>query len=258
MILSSENTIFSKKGVERKELLKIDQALIYRSPSKISTIGYAGKAERVNESTTIPKKYFSELSKIKGFISLGTTGVGDSMEHKNIHLYSEQAIYLDGVNRICYLFEDGNELKICEYKKGSRGSRYSSLFKILEDKLSKLAFAYKDACFLINEKNISQFVVVINEINIEQNEEKYELVMSDQIDELSAGVFNIAYWQCKEGDSEVNYTKEVEEAVTINHELINRIESCRDINVLFKLEEELTTILAFCKSKIGALTILKQ
>lgn len=258
MILSLENTIFSKKGAERKELLKNDQALIYRSPSKISTMGYAGKAERVVESTTIPQKYFSELSKIKGFISLGTTGVGDNMEHKNIHLYSEQAIYLDGVNRICYLFEDGNKLKVCEYKKGSRGSRYSALFKILADKLSELAFAYQDTCFLIDERNISQFVIVINEINTQQSEGKYELIMSDKVDELSAGVFNVAYWQYKGEGHEVNDTNEVKDVFTINHELINRIESCRDINVLFKLEEELTTILAFCKSKIGALTILKQ
>jgi hypothetical protein len=256
MILNSGNTIFSAVGVEKKELLKNDQGLIYRSPSKISTMGYAGATTRIVESTTIPQKYHSELTKMKGFISLGTTGIGQNKEHKNVHLYSEQAVYLDGLNRIGYLFAEGNELKLCEYKKGTRGSRYSSLYKILQDKLLKAGFTYDNQCFFIDEKNIVQFVNVINKINIEQNEGEYELIKNDEIDELSAGIFNVAHWEYK-GVSKSSNANEMKEISTINHDLINKIESCKDIDSLVKLEQDITIILGFCRSKIETLKILK-
>lgn len=83
---------------------------------------------------------------MEGIISFGTTGTGENKKYMNAHLYSESAEYLDRVNRIGYLFSENNELKISEYKRGTRGSRYSSLYKlthlnntfILEEPLAKL------------------------------------------------------------------------------------------------------------------------
>lgn len=258
MVLNEKNTIFTQKGVEKKGLLRDDQAIIYRSPSKISTMGYAGKAERIYESTTIPQEYCDELSRMKGFISLGSTGTGDSKEYKNIHLYSESAEYLDGIQRIGYLFPEGDKLKISEYKKGTRGSRYSSLFKILNDKLLKAGFGNKGDCFLIDRSNVATFVVLINEIIEEQNRGKYELIKSQEIDELSSGVFNVAYWMYKgEGSLEIK-TNNVYKLLSVSKDLINKIDNCSDIDTLIQLDEEISTVQGFCKSKIEALRLIQR
>lgn len=258
MILNEKNCIFTQKGVEKKELLRDDQALIYQSPSKIGTMGYAGRATRIFESTTIPQKYCQELSRMKGFISLGTTGVGQEKEYKNVHVYSESAEHLDGVNRIGYLFPDGDTLKICEYKKGTRGSRYSSLYKILEEKLLEEGFTFGNESFLINENNVARFVDVINEINEEQNEGKYELAKSEEIDELSSGVFNIVYWRYKGEEKVEEPSSQVGNLTMISHDLITKIDTCNDVTFLTQLEQEINIIQGFCKSKIEALKLIQQ
>jgi hypothetical protein len=258
IILNEKNTIFTQEGVDKKELLREDQAIIYRSPSKISTMGYAGKAERIYESTTIPQEYCDELSRMKGFISLGSTGTGDSKEYKNVHLYSESAEYLDGIYRIAYLFHEGDKLKICEYKKGTRGSRYSSLYEILKDKLLKAGFANESDCFSIDISNVTAFVDIISKINDEQNQGKYELIKSKEVDELSSGVFNVAYWMYK-GERHIETKQDkVEKLFSISEDLINKIDSCSDINTLIQLDEELSTVHGFCKSKIEALKLIQR
>lgn len=257
MILNEKNCIFTQKGVEKKELLRDDQALIYQSPSKIGTMGYAGRATRIFESTTIPQKYCQELSKMKGFISLGTTGVGQDKKYKNVHLYSEAAEYLDGVNRIGYLFPDGSTLKICEYKKGTRGSRYSSLYKILKEKLLATGFTCENENFIINESNVAKFVDLINEISKEQNEGMYELVKSAEIDELSSGIFNVAYWRYKSEEKVDETSSQVRNLTLISHDLITKIDSCNDLKFLTKLEQEISIIHGFCKSKIEVLKLIE-
>ena len=262
MLLNSTNLIFTQKGAEKAELLKPYQALVYQSPSKITTMGYAGKATRITESTTIPSAYFNELSKMKGFISLGTTGTGANAKYKNVHLYSEQAEYLDGVNRICYLFPDatGTTLKLCEYKKGTRGSRYSSLFKILKEKLQRHGFISENDFFSITLDNVADFVDIVNEINNEQSQNRYVLVKSNDIDELNFGFFNIVYWQYAQPEDEHNTTKDTSSSSSptiISDEFISKIDNCHDIETLLNLEQELSTLLRFCKSKIDAFKLLK-
>jgi len=258
MILNASNLILTQKGAERKELLKSNQALVYQSPSKIKSMGYAGEATRITESTTIPPAYFSELSKMKGFVSLGSTGIGSSKKYKNVHIYSEQAEYLDGINRIGYLFPDGNNLKICEYKKGSRGSRYSSLYRILKGKLENAGFICKNECFKIDLNNITKFVGLINEINLEQGEKKYVLIKDDEIDELSFGVFDVVYWGHAGVEHKSDTAKGNSSFPAINNDIISRIDSCNDVETLLKLEQEISTILLFCKSKIEALKLLRN
>lgn len=261
MILNSANLILTQKGAEKKEILKGDQAIVYQSPSKISTMGYAGKATRITESTTIPSTYFAELSKMKGFISLGTTGTGAKAMYKNIHLYSEQAEYLDGINRICYLFSDstGTAIKICEYKKGTRGSRYSALFKILKNKLENNGFTAENETFSINLSNVTKFVNIVNEINNEQSQNKYVLVKSNDIDELNFGFFNIVYWQYSGIKCEPDKTKKpTDYSTAINNEFVLEIDNCHDIETLFELEKNISTLLMFCKAKIQALKLLEM
>ena len=260
MILNSTNLILTQKGATKKELLKNDQALVYQSPSKINSMGYAGDATRIIESTTIPSTYFNELSKMKGFISLGTTGTGENKEHKNIRIYSEQAEYLDGINRICYLFPDATKtmLKVCEYKKGSRGSRYSSLYRILKDKLEECSFPYENECFTIDLNNITPFVDVINEINLEQTQEKYVLLKDKEIDELSFGVFDVVYWEYDTSEYRSDTAKEIIPFPSVSNDIISKIDSCSDVEILLKLEQEISAILLFCKSKIAVLKLLQN
>lgn len=257
MILNQNNTIYTQHGVENEELLKSDQAIIYQSPSKIKHMGYTGMSDKIVESSTINAKYFDVLKKMKGFISLGSTGTGEDKEYKNIHLYSEKATYLDGINRIGYLYKEGEILRICEYKKGTRGSRYSSLYKIIEQKLKDKGFVYENGSFIIDLDNITTFVSIINEVNEEQQEDKYCLVKSKEVDRLKLGIFNIAYWRFND---DMNSPQVIDKKSKLNihiNEWIKNIDKCNDLNELTNLEKEIEVIYEFCKSKINAMKLIQ-
>lgn len=258
MVLNEQNTIFTTKGVEMRDYLKKDQAVLYQSPSKIQIMGYTGLACRVNESTTIPNKYFKQLSGMGGFISLGSTGVGSDKQYKNIHIYSEKSVYLDGINRIAYLCAEGDVLKVSEYKKGTRGSRYSSLYKILKCKLIELDIPYQNDVFTINETNIKLFVGAINQINDEQLREEYVLVKDERIDELNFGTFNVAYWELKINIEENETYNSDNKLTIINEDYIKKIDECSNSESLIVFGHEIEIILEFCNSKIKALRLMKK
>lgn len=192
MILTYKNIKYSQKGVDNIKELPIDKAILYRSPSKIETVGYSGTADIVKKSDSISPQYFKYLVKLKGYMSLGTTGTGSNKKYKNIHIYSERAVYLDGIDRICYLYGNNDVLKVTEYKKGTRGSRYSSLYRILHEKLIESNFDYRDDSFEVTLNNVSKFVDIVNSIIEDQG--NYILVKDEKIDEISFGIFNVAYY----------------------------------------------------------------
>ena len=256
MILDDTNTIYTRKGVEKREQLKSDQGIIYRSPSKIKLMGYAGKADRIVESSIINAKYFGELSKMKAQISLGSTGTGENKEYRNVHIYFEKATYLDGIDRIAYLYQDGDVLKICEYKKGTRGSRYSSLYNILKGKLKDNEFECDCESFLVNLENVKLFVEIINEICDDKEANKYCLVKSNKIDELNFGIFNIAYWDYKDNIISNEKAESVIDLSNYSSQLIKSIDQCNSLGELEKIESNIETILGFCKSKIKVMKML--
>lgn len=258
MIIDSTNIIYAKDGPKERELLKSDQVIIYRSPSKIKVMGYTGTSERIVESKAINEKYFSELSKMKAQISLGSTGVGKDKQYRNVHLYSNDAVYLDGVERIGYLFQDGDVLKICEYKKGTRGSRYSSLYNILKNKLEDNDFEFSEESFVINLNNIGLFVKIINEICDERSQEKYCLVKSDKIDELNFGIFNVVYWEYKNKAKTTKNTESTADLNNYSYEIIKNIDKCNNLNELENIEHDIENVLEFCKSKIKVLKMIRK
>ncbi|WPC42851.1 hypothetical protein [Clostridium sp. JS66] len=260
MILNENNIIYAQDGVDNEELLKPDQAIIYRSPSKIKFMGYAGDSDRIAESSTIDPIYFKALSKMRAKISLGSTGTAENKKYKNVHLYYEEAKYLDGIDRIGYLYQDGDKLKLSEYKKGSRGSRYSSLYPILESKLKSKGFEYDSGSFEINTDNIESFVNIINEICEEKKSEKYCLIKSNKTDKVKNRVFNMAYWDYK--DNVTNNIKEKSisksNVCSYKYSIIGEIEQCSNLDELINIENELESILNYCKSKMDIIKILNK
>jgi hypothetical protein len=257
MILNDNNIIYTQRGVDSEQLLKSDQAIIYRSPSKIKFMGYAGTADRISDSKTINSKYFEVLSKMRAKISLGSTGTGEQKQYKNAHLYYEEAEYLDGIDRICYLYQESDKLKLSEYKKGSRGSRYSALYNILKNKLEKNGFERDGESFLINLENVKLFVEIINEICEEKKDNKYCLLKSNRIDELNFGIFNVAYWDYK--DKIIDNKEKIEPIVDLSNyssKIIKNIDQCNSLDELEKIESDIEAILGFCKSKIKVMKMI--
>lgn len=260
MILNENNTIYTQRGVDSEELLKSDQAIIYRSPSKIKFMGYAGTSDRIVESSTIDSRYFEALSKMRAKISLGSTGTGENKKYKNVHLYYEEADYLDGIDRIGYLYQDSNNLKLSEYKKGSRGSSYSALYPILENKLKSKGFKYDNESFVINTDNVELFVDSVNEICEERKNKKYCLIKSNKIDKVKDSVFNVAYWDYKD---KIDHNQDIQTEPKKNlysyrSEIIGDIDQCNNLDELMNIENELESILNFCRSKIVVIKILNK
>ncbi len=255
MILNNKNITYSQKGVDSIDKLDRDKALLYRSPSRIKFMGYTGDATRISESSTITN-YREELFEMKAQISLGSTGTGKNKLYKNIHIYSRNAEYLDAIERIAYLYQDGDILKVCEYKKGTRGSRYSALFHILREKLISNKFKKEDDYFIIDSSNIDKFVKIVNEICDERENEQYYLIKNSGIDELKSGIFNRAYWTAENDvqDDEIEGETDIKE---YKKKVINFIDECNEMEKLQEIQDDIETIYNFCKSKIEVVNLLK-
>lgn len=249
MILNETNIIYSKNGVDEIQKLNSNKAILYRSPSKATDY-----ADIITKSSTIKHEYFDELIKMQVKVSVGTTGKGIRKNYKNVHLYydSEDETYLDGFLRIGYLYQDEDVLKICEYKKGTRGSRYSSLYEILKKKLKENGFKEKDKSFIIDSDKISLFVEIVNEICKNKKENKYVLIKSSKTDALDSGIFNVAYWDEKANN--VNCTLDLD---TYSAEIITKINECNNLNELEEIQTKINKILCFCESKIDAIKMVK-
>lgn len=249
MILNETNIIYSKNGVDEIQKLDPNKAILYRSPSKATEY-----TDIIKKSSTIKPEYFNELNKMQVKVSVGSTGKGIGENCKNVHLYSdsEADIYLDGILRIGYLYQDGMNLKVCEYKKGTRGSRYSSLYEILKRKLRENKFKEKGDSFIIDSDKISLFVEIVNEICKNKKENKYVLIKSSKTDALDSGIFNVAYWD--EKPNNVNCTLDLD---TYSAEIITKINECNNLNELEEIETKINKILCFCQSKINAIKMIK-
>lgn len=161
-------------------------------------------------------------------------------------------VYLDGILRLGYLYQDKDVLKICEYKKGTRGSRYSSLYKILKKRLEENGFKEKNKSFIIDLDKISLFVEIINKICDDIKEKKYVLLKSSEIDTLNSGIFNVAYWDYKSA----NVNSELDLNM-YSSEIITKVNGCNDLNQLEEIERKMNKVLCFCRSKIEAIKMIK-
>lgn len=230
------NINFSFLGSTNENQVNIENPIVYRSESLITSLSYAGDMPLIKESTTFSDNQKILLIKINGKVSLGTTNGA----LKNIHVYSKNAIHLDGIERICYLQPDNENLIVKEYS-GNRGAKYSALYKLLVEELVNLGFICNDNKFYINEIDIPKLVDAINKIIKRREEDAYELVPIAEIDTITISqekyFYNKAYWKNKQLSSVNLNNTDSNREISVEQALKAIIDYSKNCNVIYELNE---------------------
>jgi len=233
--------------------LDFNSPIIYKSESLISSMSYSGTAIKINDSNAFTEEFKSKLTKIKGFVSLGTTGG----EFRNAHIYSNNAICLDGRERICYIQQDkdNNQLIVSEYS-GNRGAKYSALYLILRQELSNSGFVGSDSNFIIDSDRLLEFVEIVNKVIDNRKQGKYELIAINQTESIvidkNKYYYFKAYWQVKE---EVSHEEGFDIAIRM---LASNVNECGDKEILLDLRNKLDVLMSVVRSKIDNIEAIEK
>ena len=245
--------------------LTLEKPIVYRAQSLISSMSYSGSIELIAKSTAFSDEFKKQLAKINGLISLGTTNA----ELRNAHIYSSNAKYLDGIERICHLQQDKNSLIVREYN-GNRGAKYSSLYLVLKNKLNVAGFKEIGGKFTIDKKDIPKFVDIINSIIDERKKEDYELFIpkgKDSIDSVSLEkrryYYYKAYWRPKPKDIEgitdaIGNSLPFSRAEDAIRKLTDFLRNCNDKEDLKNIREKINKIEKLILSRIKNIEELEE
>lgn len=251
------NVSFVTIGVKSPQELSLSNPVIYSSDSLISSLNYAGGSDIIMRSTTFSNEFKKKLSEINGHFSLGTTnGV-----MKNAHIYSRNAKHLDGIERLCYISQEGQYLVVSEYH-GNRGAKYSALYKLLRNALHEKGFTEVQGKICIPEDDLDVFVRVVNEIIDDRANNRYSFQGVDVVDSiLIKGVKYFYYKAFWINSSENNNECKQEDLLQIDHklrEVANFSVACSDVDLLVALLEKIQKIDKLIADRIKNLTILKE
>lgn len=103
----------------------------------------------------------------------------DKKKRNRLNVYTASAELLTGVDRICYLKIDEEQIEVCEYK-GARGDRFSGYYRILLGMLKKRGISDNGNANII--LSINQLGCIIECVNIVSHAaicNKYRLVETD-------------------------------------------------------------------------------
>ncbi len=241
--------IGAKSEVELKQ-----NHVVYTSDSLITSMSYSGGMHLVYDSTTFTKEMKEKIKNIMGMVSLGSTnGV-----LKNIHVYSANAKALDGRERICYLQQDGDDLIVTDYK-GNRGAKYSALFNRLQEQMviHGLVSEGKNR-FRVSLKEVDTFVKTVNIVIEERRQEKYELLVLNEIESIVIHgyryFYNKADWVRKEDTDNQESVKDIMEKAIAD--LIDKVKFMDDVATLMKFNVELCRLSEAVVKKISYLECL--
>lgn len=221
--------------------LNFHSPIIYNSESLISSMSYSGSADKIKESTTFTDSFKKKLIGIQGMVSLGST----NGMLRNVHIYSRNAIRLDGVERLCYLQQEDNKLIVSEYS-GNRGAKYSALYRILTDELYKAGFIDIQGKFKLSEADITKFVEVVNFVIDQRETNSYDLIAIQDVDvvviEKKRYYYFKAYWRPKSSTCQSSSEVSEENVILINNvdqslkDIIEYLKNCNDIRKLDELK----------------------
>ena len=256
------NINFRTIGETSPQGLDFNKPVIYSSDSMISSLSYAGTSDLIMQSTTFSDEFKRKLVGITGYVSLGTTnGI-----MKNIHVYSKNAKYLDGVERLCYIQQDGQHLVIREYH-GNRGAKYSALYHLLREELAEHGFKEIQGKIVVEENDIDVFVYVVNKIINDREQGNYFFQAVSQVDSvLIRGIkyyYYKAFW-VKTGGTEESQQMELVTETSIAQveqklrEVANFGVDCGDVDVLISLKEKIGKVDKLISDRIQILTTLKD
>jgi len=209
----------------------------------INSVVYAGPAKQMfnsNLKCKLPKKYHEDFAVINGIVSFGIT----NDEYKDFQVYSSQAEYLDGVERICHIEtvvdKKGNIFLKIRESKTSRGDRYSALFFELSKKMDAMGFFNQNSCYFVGIEDLKKLISLINEVISERSLQKYSLKLTARIERIKVKgqyyFYNAVVWEPYNHD----FIADVEMAIRNTEE----IENLKKIHVQLKRVEDI------CEKKI--------
>ncbi|MGE5370703.1 MAG: hypothetical protein ACM3QZ_01830 [Solirubrobacterales bacterium] len=239
-------------GEKNRDQLDFRNPKVYESDSLISSMSYSGPVAKIDESTTFSDSFKQEIARIDGQVSLGTT----DRKLRNAHIYSRNALRLDGIERLCYLQQEADLLIVTEFS-GNRGAKYSALFRILADRLRSAGFAEMNGRFQIQEAEIPRFVEIVNLVIDDREAGKYELAAVNEIDIVMIKKVQYyyfkAYWQIKAQGEMINNNSvegcqsaagNVEQAFRVLVDYANGCGSRNDLNALHEKLDKLAKLIS--------------
>lgn len=196
------NIIFTTAGMQREEDLDLRRPVVYQANRRFK------KSDSLppTNSATIPFQLAKELSRIKGQFTF--TKYKD--EYRNMHLYTNNATTMDGLERVCcFSYEPATatseeRIRVSEYGNG-RNSHYSGWYRELASQLRQAGYVEENETFYIQGKRITQFVDIVNRMLSEEMQDELELVAVNEVDSMAFGIndhsvryyYYKAYWKRK-------------------------------------------------------------
>lgn len=187
------NFKFENVGCENikslNESLENDTAIIYRSMSVIKDSCYAGDInEKIDLTKVISESNKAILKKLKVNISLAKLSQKNNPikpKYRYINIYTNTAQYLDGAERIGYIYQKDikdNFFWFSEYSKNTYGSRFSSLWYITKERLQNNNFYYDNEKFIINQNEREKFVSIVNGVIDDFSKGLFEKTILGKVD----------------------------------------------------------------------------
>lgn len=190
--LNNSNCDFNKLGVVAPNLLNPNRALIYQSDTLVTSVKYAGSSSILSQANGISNIFTNKLTNINGIVSLGGN-------YQNAHLYIPTTNTLDSKNRLCYISQKSNSQLLVKEYYDPRGSKFSSLFSILYDRVyAANSFTFNGKSFIVDLKNINIFINIVNDIFTDHANGKFMLYKYDQPEKIFVKgnyyYYDTAYW----------------------------------------------------------------
>lgn len=255
---TNKNIEFKTIGAKTIDELDFNDPIVYSSDSLISSMSYAGDSEMIKLSTTIDKEITNKLAKINGKFSLGLSG----NKLKNAHLYSKDAKYLDGIERLCYIQQEGQNLIVSEFH-GNRGAKYSALFKELSKRLSYARFQEIQGKFTISRNNLDDFITITNKLIEDKVNGILALVVENDIDSISIKGEKYFYYKANWTKQSLDTDKEIlnlekDEMLKLNmedkiKEIANYALACNEMASLEAISKKVKTLDILINNKIETL-----
>lgn len=191
-----QKLIYSHEGAPSPDELDWETPLLYQGSTPLYD-KTSDPARNILNSVNFPPEIAQQLAKIEGKCQLTqTNGV-----LRYAHVFSTEAKYVDGLERICYLEYRENEFRVREFN-GSKTAKYSAFFPLLCEQLRTAGFVEnKNGAFLVTNNQIPKLVELINLLIRWRSEGKLELVAARETDVISTmkvqRYFYKAFWQMR-------------------------------------------------------------
>ncbi|MEX0058101.1 hypothetical protein [Clostridium butyricum] len=226
---------------------------VYCGQTLINQSIYSGNSTMIMKSTTIDEDIKRKLSKAHVQYSLGYS----EGKMKNAHMYSLDARYLDGIERICYLQQEGKNLVVSEYH-SNRGAKYSALYKELILRLRMQGFNDIKEKFIIAKEKVDEFISVVNRLVEDRQNDLLILNVSNDVDSISIKgtkyYYYKVFWQVLsdviENNGMLNQTASSNAVKTNMKELGEYIMKCDDLGELESIFEKIKLIEKLLQNQI--------